>query len=297
MFIDVHVHTRLWPGYPRPDGRTYARPEQLLERFDALGIAQAVVMAGVSPECSRQVMSVEEVLEVCRLHPGRFIPFCNVDPRNLTNAPDAPLAEILRWHRDAGCKGVGEITANLPFDDPMVHNLFAGCQEVHLPVTFHMSPTLGGNYGLYDEPGLPGLERALGKFPELVFLGHSQAFWAEIGPLDDPAQRGGYPAGAVPRPGRVVELMRRYPNLHGDLSANSGCNAVSRDEEFGAAFLAEFQDRLHFGTDMTATDTPTPLVGCLQSLRDEGRIDAACFEKIARRNTAELLGVDGGRSD
>jgi len=293
MFIDIHVHTRLAGGYPRPDGKTYAPPERLIERFDELGIERAVVMASVSPECSRGVMSVQEVLEVCRRHEGRFIPFCNVDPRNLTNAPDAPLGEMLAWYRRAGCKGVGEVTANLPFDDPMVHNLLAGCQQAQLPVTFHMSPTLGRNYGLYDEPGLPGLERALAKFPEVVFLGHSQAFWAEIGPLDDPAERGGYPTGPVRRPGRVVELMRRYPNLHGDLSANSGFNAVSRDEPFGVAFLTEFQDRLHFGTDMTAPDTPTPLVDYLQKLRDEGRIDTECFDKIARKNTMELLGLDG----
>ena len=290
MFIDIHVHTGRLGGYPRPDGKTYADPGRLIQRMDELGIERAALMASVSPECCRQVVSVEEVLEIGRLHPGRFIPFCNADPRALTNSPDAPLADLLRWYRRAGCRGVGEVTANLPFDDPMVHNLFAACQEASLPVTFHMSPTLGGNYGLYDEPGLPGLERVLAKFPGLVFLGHSQAFWAEIGPLDDPALRGGYPKGPVSRPGRVVELMRRYPNLHGDLSANSGFNAVSRDERFGPAFLTEFQDRLHFGTDMTAPDTPTPLPDYLKSLRETGRIAPACFEKIARANTADLLG-------
>ena len=138
---------------------------------------------------------------------------------------------------------------------------------------------------------LPLLERALTKFPDLVFLGHSQAFWAEIGPLDDPQARRGYPEGPVVRPGRVVELMRRYPNLHGDLSARSGFNAVSRDEQFGLAFLDEFQDRLYFGTDICAPDTPMWLTDYLPRLRSEGRLSEDVFDKIARTNATRLLGL------
>ena len=44
--------------------------------------------------------------------------------------------------------------------------------------------------------------------------------------------------------------MRRYPNLYGDLSAGSGFGAISRDPEFGYAFLEEFQDRLYFALDL-----------------------------------------------
>ena len=44
MFIDIHVHTRRIPGYPRNGKPAYATPEQLLERYDALGIEQAVIL-------------------------------------------------------------------------------------------------------------------------------------------------------------------------------------------------------------------------------------------------------------
>ncbi|KPK84065.1 MAG: hypothetical protein AMJ81_06655 [Phycisphaerae bacterium SM23_33] len=291
MFIDIHVHTRRRPGLPRDGKPAYATPEQLIARYDAIGVERAVLLPGVSPECARQIQSVEEVLEICQDCGGRFIPFCNVDPRQLSNSSQAPLGELLEFYRAAGCKGVGEVSANLPFDHPMVENLFRACERLGMPLTFHMSPSLGGNYGLYDEPGLPLLEKALRKFPKLVFLGHSQAFWAEIGPLQDVRQRGGYPSGPVEAPGRVVELMRRYPNLHGDLSANSGCNAVSRDEGFGCEFLAEFQDRLYFGTDICAPDTPTPLVDYLLRLRNEARISQTCFDTLAKVNAARLLGL------
>jgi len=291
VFIDIHVHVRPRPGFPRRGKAPYATPGQLIERYDAVGIERGVLLPGVSPECAYQPQSNEEILRIAAEHDGRFIPFCNIDPRMLTNSPESPLGELIGFYKQAGCKGVGEVSANLPFDDPLVENLFAGCQSQGLPLTFHIAPAIGGCYGLYDDPGLPRLEAALRKFPELVFLGHSQPFWAEIAPLARAADRAGYPSGPVARPGRVVELMRRYPNLHGDLSANSGFNAVSRDEAFGREFLEEFQDRLYFGTDICAPDTPTPLVDYLLRLREEGKISRECFTKIAGTNAAGLLGL------
>ncbi|KKK58394.1 hypothetical protein LCGC14_3044870, partial [marine sediment metagenome] len=68
-------------------------------------------------------------------------------------------------------------------------------------------------------------------------------------------------------------------------------NAVSRDEAFGCEFLDKFQDRLHVGTDMTSVDTPAPLVDFLIGLKDRGKISHQCFEKIAKQNTAALLGL------
>ena len=40
-------------------------------------------------------------------------------------------------------------------------------------------------------------ERVLKECPTLVLLSHSQVFWAEIGQLADPSQRGGYPKGPI----------------------------------------------------------------------------------------------------
>jgi len=150
---------------------------------------------------------------------------------------------------------------------------------------------LGGLYGLYDDPGLPQLERSLQLFPDLVFLAHSQTFWAEMGTLDTPGDRYGYPMYPVREEGVVPKLMRRYPNLYGDLSAGSGCNALRRDREYGIRFIHEFQDRLLFGTDICAPDTPTPLVDYLLLLREEGDISKKVFEKIARTNAIKLLGL------
>ncbi|GAG24966.1 unnamed protein product, partial [marine sediment metagenome] len=134
MFIDIHVHTRRLPGPPRDEsGQTYASPDELLRRYDEIGVERAVVLPGVSPECCHCPQSNEEVIELAEASGGRLVPFCNVDPRFLTNSADAPLGRLLAHYRDRGCKGLGEVTANLPLLDPLVQNLLAHAEAVGMP--------------------------------------------------------------------------------------------------------------------------------------------------------------------
>jgi len=292
MFIDIHVHVQRRPGVQRDGKPCFASPEQLLERCDAVGIEQAVLLPMVNVECNYVTQSNEEILEIAETHPGRFIPFCNIDPRAMTNAPDAPLGDLLRHYRDLGCKGVGEVCANLPFSDPLVQNLFKHAEDAGLPLTFHVACRIGGIYGLYDDPGLPLFEQCLQRFPGLRFLCHSQSFWAEMAPLRTVEDRGGYPDYPIEEEGAVPKLLRKYENVLGDLSAGSGHNALARDPDYAVGFLNEFQDRLFFGTDICAPDTPTPLVEFLVELRDSGRISEAVFQKVARQNATRLLALE-----
>ncbi|RJS83716.1 hypothetical protein CW706_05690 [Candidatus Bathyarchaeota archaeon] len=291
MFIDIHVHVRRIPGPPHR-GQYYPTPDQLIEIYDRLEIEKGVLLPEVNPECAYVIQSNEEVIEIAEKYPGRFIPFCNVDPRFVSNSPDAPLDKVLKYYCDHGCKGVGEVCANLPFLHPLVQNLFRHVQDFGLPLTFHIAPQMGGAYGLYDDPGLPQLERSLQLFPKLIFLGHSQPFWAEIGRLETPADRYGYPDYPVGEEGVVPKLMRRYSNLYGDLSANSGYNALARDPEYAVKFLNEFQDRLLFGTDITSPSDLVPLRDFLLKLYREGRISEKVFWKVSRGNAIRLLGLD-----
>ena len=294
MFIDVHVHTRLKEMMPtRPDGTwPYTSPEGLIEKYDRLGIEKGVLLPGVSPECSMMIQSNEEVVRIARKYKGRFIPFCNVDPRALSNFHDAPLGHLLEHYKKLGCKGLGEVTANLPINDLRVQNLFRFCEEFELPLTFHLAAQMGNMYGLYDDPGLPQLELSLRRFPKLKFFGHSQTFWAEMSALETPANRHDWPKGQpIREEGVVPKLLRRYENLFGDLSAGSGYIAVSRDREYGIKFLNEFQDRLLFGTDICSPTTPTPLVDYLQELKASGEISETVFNKIARENAIRVLNL------
>jgi len=290
MFIDIHTHMRRLPGF-MPGGRQeFSTPEQLIQRYDAIGVEKAAVLPFVSPEVYHP-QDVMEVLEVCRGYGGRFIPFCNIDPRVMTNSADAPLNELLEFYIDEGCKGIGEVMPNLPISDARVQNLFRHVEAAGMPLIFHLAPQIGGCYGLYDEPGLPQLEESLRRFPHLRFLGHSQPFWAEMAPLRSVGERNGYPNYPIEEEGVVPKLFRRYENLYGDLSAGSGLNALARDPDYAVNFINEFQDRLLFGTDICSPDTPTGLVDFLLDLKSSGKISETVFNKLARENAIRLLDI------
>ena len=95
----------------------------------------------------------------------------------------------------------------------------------------------------------------------------------------------------VTEEGVVPKLFRKYPNLYGDLSDCTALNALSRDPNYGARFLTEFQDRLYFGTDMTAPDMQVDLDQLLLSWRQQGKISETTFRKIAYDNAAKLLDI------
>jgi hypothetical protein len=298
MFIDIHAHAY---RKPVPFVVQFCSVEQLISRYDEAGIEKGVLLPIVSPEIYLPQAN-EDIIEMAEQYPDRLIPFCNIDPRALTNSADAPLDSLLRYYRDKGCKGLGEVMLNVPVMDPMVQNLFKHAQDVGLPVIFDGSDQVGGDFGLYDDPGLPQLEHTLQKFPKLIMLGHGPVFWSEIGRLETPGERssvfgsgggqvGCRPSGSIKEEGVVPKLFRRYPNLYGDLSDLNPWNALARDPEYGPKFLDEFQDRLLFGTDICFFDMPLPMVDLLCAWRDTKKISEGVFNKVARENAVKLLGL------
>lgn len=296
--IDMHVHSRkvragaLSTPVKRSNGTTYATAEELRAIYDSIGVEKGVLLPGTSPECAHLMLTNEDAYELACAYPDTFYWFCNLDPRMGTNSDKTDFSYFLNHYKGLGARGVGEITANLYFDDPRVWNLMAHCEACQMPILFH----IGGeknDYGLIDEIGLPRLEKSLARFPKLKFLGHSQKFWAEISPDVTEKNRNGYPQGPVRPGGRVVALMRKYENLCGDLSAGSGANAIMRDPAFGYAFIEEFQDRLFFGTDICAPENRGSFQLSLSAYLDKavsaGHISKRAHEKVCRDNALAIL--------
>ena len=293
MFIDIHTHTSTCDGILRQNGSRYPTPEELIETMDANGIDKAVILSTVSTECRFVIVTPHEVMAIAQKYPDRFIPFCNLDPRMLQNNISSDFRPMLNYFKKSGYKGIGEYFPNIELDHPLNMNLFAQVEEVGgLPILFHLANTLNhnGQYGCYDDIGLPRLEKVIKAFPKLIFLAHSQVFWAEISNDITEENRHGYPKGKVTE-GRVSELMRKYPNLHGDLSAGSGFNAISRDLDFGIKFMEEFQDRLYFGTDIANQHQDLPQIPFFNRLEGERLISKAAFEKIIWQNAVKLFNL------
>ena len=292
-YIDVHAHCTEDP-LPQMCGlrQPLCCPEQLIAHYDRLGIEKGCILGLGTPENFIGGMSNESILRLAAVYPDRFIPFCVVDPRACGNTPFANLRDVLMHYRDRGCKGVGEVCAQIHLLDPRMQNLFKACEEVGFSLTFHMSPTSGWSYGVIDENGLPELEICLQRFPKLRFFGHSCAFWSEISTYSSVQERNGRPKGPVKEEGAIQRLMRKYPNLYGDLSAGSGCNALMRDPAYAAKFLTEFQDRIMFGIDICDPNGyVSPLPGFLRELRASGAISETVFRKVARENQIRELNL------
>ncbi len=291
--IDMHNHVVKQKGPNRPGtDNTFVTPAELFLLHDKLAVEKGLVLPLVNVECASQTQSNEEAMDLVCQYPDRLAWFCNIDPRALGNAPDADLGYLLSFYKSHGAKGVGEVSANLYFDDPLVLNLFSHCQVQGLPLTFHIAPRQGGSYGLVDDFGLPRLEKVLQLFPDLQFLGHSQCFWSAISADLSEKDWDAYPKGKV-KPGRLLELFRKYPNLCGDLSANSGYNAITRDPEFGLWFLEEFQERLFYGTDICdPANVNAPFFGFAAWLDEAlaaGRLSRQAHRRICRDNAIRLL--------
>lgn len=297
MFIDIHSHAYR----KRPPKFGFQTAEELIERYDKMKIDVAVLLPVVSPEVYFP-QPVEDILEMCENHPDRFVPYCNIDPRSYWNSPFSPFDKILQHYKDLGCKGVGEIMPSMALNDPMVQNLIRCAAKVGMPIVYDGSAQKLGDFGIYDDPGLPMLEDTLLEYPELIVFGHGPVFWNEIGKLETVAQRGVYmspygkqflnlPKGPIDEEGTVPKLFRRYSNLHGDLSDCTAYNAIARDPVYGARFLSEFEDRLYFGTDMCGKNMPVELDGLLLSWREQGKISETTFRKVAYENAEKLLGL------
>ncbi len=288
MFFDMHVHAYLYPGPPQ-DGQTqFANPAQIVEMYDAHHIECGILMPLIGPE-TYLPQSNEEILEMTRLYPGRFLPFCNLDPRGISNSPTTDFSPWLSWYKDHGFKGIGEFMPNLPFTHPLVMNFFRQVEAFEFPLTFDISAQIGGDYGLYDDPGLPQLETCLETFPKLTIIGHGPSFWSEMGVLEPGDVRSSYITHPVHGEGALYRLFRNHPNLWADLSAGSAYTALTRDKENAIAFLNEFQDRLMYATDICKAGSMYPLDSFLLELRHDGFLSEETFQKIAIGNAKRLL--------
>ena len=292
--IDIHAHATAFPQYAAAhpgSGYRMVCAEEVLKFYDELNIEKGVLLPLLSPEAQWLQLTNCEVQWITDQHPDRFVWFCSVDPRACENSETANLTYLLEFYKERGARGVGELTANIYADSPKMENLLSRCEALKMPVTIHIAPEPSGYYGIVDDLGLPRLEKMLKKHPDLIILGHSQPFWAEIGECTQEI-RNTYPTGKI-KEGRLPKLLREYGNLHCDLSAGSAANAMMRDRDYAARFIEEFADRIYYGCDVCASINKHPYTfnEFLDSMRESGEISEANYRKIVRENAVRLLGL------
>lgn len=235
--IDIHQHTNY-----------HARSnEDLIAHQRALGVTMTILLPagavldrpsthnGKSNGLAARCGGNETVLAVAREHPGEYTFGAN----EVTDIEGA-RGSIERYLK-LGAKVIGEQKFAVECDSPGSMDLYGLAQEYGVPVLLHFQH---GTYNL----GLERFHTVLEKFPRVNFIGHAQTWWANID-ADHHDQKILYPKGPVKAGGLTDRLLRDYANMYGDLSAGSGLNALTRDEEHTRGFLDRHQDKLMYGSD------------------------------------------------
>lgn len=295
MIIDCHAHM---VAFPVVKNRYYNAPwisaDEYVKIMDQKRVDKAVILPLSYAEFSADGQNFGEILYICQKYPGRFIPFCNIDPR-LPKRPDLVTVDDFLFHlndfKQLGAKGIGELVARMPWNEPRMLMMLEAAEIVGLPVTFHTITPDCNSYGVIDYPGLELLEGVLKRFPNLKFFGHSAAFWSEISGGLTLQEKNGYPTGKVKEGGAIPRLMREYPNLYGDLSAGSGLNALQRDPDFAWKFIDEFQDRLLLGLDYCSVTNDMQHIEWLTKAKEEKNISQDAYEKIMWKNLNKILNL------
>jgi predicted TIM-barrel fold metal-dependent hydrolase len=230
-----------WAGATIVDCHHHLRPspEANIAHLDGAGISNALALARANSAEQMQTMQTK--------YPGRFLAwFASAD----ITKPEA--ADLLTKAVKAGATGLGEIKFHVEAAGPELRRMYDLAAELNVPILIHFqevphTPTEG-----VFSTGFKNFEAMLKAYPKTKFIGHADAFWANVS--GDYANADAYPTGPIKRGGVTDKLLSDYPNLYGDLAANSGNNALSRDPEFTADFLKRHQDKLIFGSDCACSD-------------------------------------------
>ena len=296
MVVDFHQHIVTLRSAESASHRT---AEHVIAHLRAHGGGKAVVLANeagesVSASFERPGSSeydTELALDAWRQWPDEIIPFCHVNPLR-RDALDA-----IRRYQRAGARGFGEHKVRLAFDHPACLPIYALCGELGMPILIHFQ------YGEYSY-NFEAAERVFRSFPQTNFIGHAQAWWAnisaEVKSDYTAADFVGYPPGPVVRGGRTDRWLEQFPNVYSDLSAGSGWNGLTRDPEYGPEFVRRHRSKLLWATDCYCRDGRGDLGGgrsreCFAALTlpwllaHSGSEEA--YEDITHRNAERLLGL------
>ena len=265
--IDIHQHL----GYSgRPDNVLIAHQRTMGATTTILLPAGRSVRTpsthdGVSNGLQAQCLGNEACRQFARAH-GKAYAF------GANEVPDIEGAtqEIERYLKLGGVI-IAEQKFGLDCDSLEMQKIYELAQSYKVPVLMHWQ------FKMYNY-GFERFYKMLEKYPKVNFLGHAQTWWANIDKnnLDQSVM---YPKGPVTPGGVTDRCLGDYPNMYGDLSAGSGLNAITRDEDFARDFLKRHQDKLVYGSDCSDHEGSGP--------KCQGAQTIAAIRRLAGDKTIE----------
>jgi len=266
--IDIHQHTSY-------HGRNIP---QLLAHQKAMGVTHTILLpAGSSVKRASTGNGKDNglggvgaggndtVFALARQYPKEY----SFGANEVTDLPEA-AAEISKYI-ELGAIIIGEQKFGVECDSKESQILYALAAERKVPILMHFQ------HGTYNR-GYERLGTMLEKFPQTIFIGHAQTVWANID-KNHTDQKVLYPTGKVTAGGLTDKYLADYPNMFADMSAGSGLNALTRDEDHTRGFLDRHQDKILYGSDCADPTGSGP--GC------QGAKTIAAIRKLAPNKEAE----------
>jgi predicted TIM-barrel fold metal-dependent hydrolase len=235
--IDIHQHLA-YSG--RPD-------DVLVTHQRAMGVTTTILLPagrsvsspsthdGVSNGLQAQCLGNEACRQFAKAHPKGYRSAANEVP-DVAGA----IQEIERYLKLGGLL-IAEQKFGVECDSRAMQNIYALARDHRVPVLMHWQ------FQMYNY-GFERFGTMLEKYPRVNFLGHAQTWWANID-RNNADQTVMYPKGPVTPGGLTDRYLADYSNMFGDLSAGSGLNALTRDEDFARDFIERHQDKLIYGSD------------------------------------------------
>lgn len=266
--IDIHQHTNY----------AMRTNEQLLAHQRTMGVTQTILLPAGSPV--NRVSTAggknnglggvgaggnDTVLAMGRQYPKEYLFGAN----EVTDLPEA-RAEVAKY-LDLGAIIIGEQKFGVECDSKESQVLYELATEYKVPILLHFQ------FGSFNH-GFDRLHKMLEKYPKTSFIGHAQTWWANID-KNHADQKVLYPKGKVTAGGLTDRYLSDYPNMFADMSAGSGLNALTRDEEHARGFLDRHQDKILYGSDCNDH------VGTGEKC--QGSQTIAAVRKLAPNKTAE----------
>lgn len=122
--IDFHAHPgKVNRGYPP------LTVDKLLRFVDQRDIEWSIILFLVHPQEDYQD-TTKQALDDDARHPGRLIPFANIDPRRGPHDGSYDFYPVLKEYADLGCKGCGDFLCNPPTNDPRMKVDYRACGQL-----------------------------------------------------------------------------------------------------------------------------------------------------------------------
>jgi predicted TIM-barrel fold metal-dependent hydrolase len=277
--IDIHQHV----GYSgRPD-------PVLLRHQQTMGITKTILLPagrpvitasthqGKSNGLDAQAAGNEACYQFASTHSETFTFAANEVP----DIPEA-IGEIERYLK-RGAVLIAEQKFGVECDSPEMQRIYALAEEHRVPVLMHWQ------FKMYNH-GFERFYKILEKYPKVNFLGHAQTWWGNID-KNHADQSVMYPKGPVTRGGLTDRYLTDYPNMFGDLSAGSGNNALTRDEDFTRDFLERHQTKLVYGSDCSDHEGSGPKCIGAQTIAAIRRLSSSktIERKLLYENARKLM--------